>query len=352
MDQVQSEPTSSEFLALKTVSAEIGADPMLIQAAGGNTSIKDGDVMWIKASGTLLAEALQKDIFVPVDLNKMRKAVAAGEDRADQPGEFLIPGFSSLRPSIETSLHAVFDQNIVIHAHCVHTLAHAIRSDAETLLEKRLGGLNWASVAYTKPGAKLAHAVSQELGNGTDVIVLRNHGIIVAADTVGAAHALLRDVHSRLALEPEAGDLVRPDWDRLKNLSDDDRFQLPGYEALHQLALDPARCAQASVGSLYPDHVIFCGIGVAVVGDGETPQSTTERIEALGLPAPVFMFVPGAGVLVRADASSGALALMRCLADVMLRVPADADLNYLSQEQNLELLNWDAEKYRQALNAS
>lgn len=352
MDQVQSEPTSSEFLALKTVSAKIGADPMLIQAAGGNTSIKDGNVMWIKASGTLLADALQKDIFVPVDLDAMRKAVASGEDRADQPGEFLIPGFSTLRPSIETSLHAVFDQNVVIHAHCIHTLAHAIRSDADTLLKGLLDGLNWASVAYTKPGAKLARAVSEKLENDTNVIVLRNHGVIVAADTVEAAHSLLRDVHSRLALESVEENLAKPDLDRLNSLSDNCVFQLPDYEALHQLALDPVRCAQASVGSLYPDHVIFCGIGVAVVGEGETPQSTTERIEALGLPAPVFMFVPGAGVLVRADASSGAFALMQCLADVMLRVPTDASLNYLSQEQNLELLNWDAEKYRQALNAS
>ena len=30
---------------LKHVSARIGRDPMLIQAAGGNTSVKDGDVM-------------------------------------------------------------------------------------------------------------------------------------------------------------------------------------------------------------------------------------------------------------------------------------------------------------------
>lgn len=350
MNEIQSEPNSVEFSELKSVSAEIGMDPMLIQAAGGNSSVKDGNVMWIKASGTLLADALQKDIFVPVDLDEMRKAVAAGEARADQPGEFLIPGYSTLRPSIETSLHAVFDQNVVIHAHCVHTLAHAIRSDADTILGKRLEGLKWASVSYAKPGANLARAVTEKLGNGTDVIILRNHGVIVAADTVGAAHALLRDVHDRLALE--MGSMSAPDLEKLQSLSAGTDFQLPDYESLHQLALNQARCGQASFGSLYPDHVIFCGIGVAVVEQGETPVIASQRIETMGLPSPGFMLVPGSGVLVRSDASSGAIALMQCLADVLMRVPTNAQLDYLSHEQNLELLNWDAEKYRQALNAS
>ena len=69
------------------------------------------------------------------------------------------------------------------------------------------------------------------------------------------------------------------------------------------------------------------------------------------MPPPPFLIVPELGVLVRGDASAGALALLRCLLDVLTRVPSDADLIYLSQEQNLALLDWDAEKYRQALNA-
>ena len=39
-----------DMAELKRVSARLGADPMLVQSAGGNTSIKHEDVMWIKAS--------------------------------------------------------------------------------------------------------------------------------------------------------------------------------------------------------------------------------------------------------------------------------------------------------------
>ena len=46
--------------ALRTLSAKLGSDPLLVQAAGGNTSLKRDGIMWIKASGTWLRDALAK----------------------------------------------------------------------------------------------------------------------------------------------------------------------------------------------------------------------------------------------------------------------------------------------------
>lgn len=340
-------PTDPEYGALCRASADIGADPMLIQAAGGNTSIKDGDVMWIKASGTLLADALNKDIFVSVDLPDMRRAVAAGEGRADQPAEFaLVQG--GLRPSIETSLHAVFGQKVVMHAHCVHTLAHAVRKDCKALMQAPLDGLNWGIVDYVKPGANLARLVSAVAKGPVNVVVLQNHGIIVAGDTVEETYALMMDVHERLRIDPSAP--VAPDLTALASLTEGSGYTLPDYALLHQLALDPARLKQATGGSLYPDHVIFCGIGATALLDGETPDQAAAKLVNAGAPAPAFLIVPGKGVVVRRDASEANHALIRCLVDVLLRVPADADLNYLTDAQNFELLNWDAEKYRSTLN--
>ncbi len=316
--------------ALAALSAHIGADPMLIQAAGGNTSVKEGDVMWIKASGTLLAEALDKDIFVPCDLPAMRASLERGEARADQPQEFaLIPG--GLRPSIETSLHAVFPQRVVLHAHCIYTLAHAVQADPKQAIAAKLDGFNWGIVPYVKPGANLAGHVRAIVATGADVVVLGNHGIIVAAESVAEGDDLLARVHDALRLDPvpvqaaDLGDL--PDgW-------------VAGPPSLSHIARDPARLAMATGGSLYPDHVIFCGVG-ALAADAP-PQGDT----------PPFVLIPGKGALLRADASAGAQALARCLGDVLMRVPEGAELRYLTLEENGALLNWDAEKYRQALNA-
>ncbi len=349
--QSRLEPPKEDFAALREMSAKIGSDPMLVQAAGGNTSIKHDDVMWIKASGTLLADAMDKDIFVPVDLPKMQQALQDNDLLADQPAEFLIPGHSQLRPSIETSLHAVFTQSVVIHVHCVHTLAHAILRNRDAVLAERLGNFNWALVPYAKPGANLARLVGDILKSSPeiDVIVLGNHGLIVAGDTVEQAAALLDDVHQSLAIASRTQ--VAVDLDGLHNLANGSGYELPDYAPVHQLAWDKGRVRQATKGSLYPDHVIFCGIAATALAGDETPDEAAQRVVENGAPPPVFVIAPKLGVLIRRDASSGAAALLRCLGDVLSRVSPDAELMYLTTEQNLELLDWDAEKYRQALNA-
>ena len=67
----------ADFPALKAVSARIGADPLRMQGPGGNTSVKQGATMWIKASGTELARRRARDIFVAVDLVAARRCSSA-----------------------------------------------------------------------------------------------------------------------------------------------------------------------------------------------------------------------------------------------------------------------------------
>ncbi len=331
-----------DLAALKALSAEIGADPLLIQAAGGNTSVKDDTVMWIKASGTLLADALTQEIFVPVDLPAMRAAVAQHLPRADQPAEFALT--TGLRPSIETSLHAVFSQRVVVHVHCVNTLALAIRSDARAAFTSRLAGFHWAMVPYCKPGARLAGEVAAALRPETNVVILANHGLIVAADSVPAAAQLLAQVVA--ALQAPVADFTA-DMAGLVARADATYQPCPADHPLHGVATSSARLNMALSGSLYPDHVIFCGVGAVALKPDETPSHAGNR-----QPAPVFLLVPGLGALIRSDASKGAQALARCLGDVLARVPEDATVQCLTDAENADLLNWDAEKYRQALNVT
>ena len=335
----------ADSAALRDLSARIGAEPLLIQAAGGNTSVKDGAVMWIKASGTQLIEAQSREIFVPVDLVAMRASVAAGESRADQPAEFALT--QGLRPSIETALHAVFAQRVVVHVHCIQTIAWMIQSDVSAQLAQRLAGFAWAQVAYARPGAKLAALVLAALRPQTDVILLGNHGLLVAADTVAAAEALLRRVVAALELPLRA--TKPPDLACLSARAGQDFVPLPQDHPAHQIALQADLMQAALLGSLYPDHVIFLGIGATALLPAQAPEQASAARAAAGLTPPIFLLVAGAGTLIRADASAAAHALLRCLGDVLLRLPAAAVPRALSLAENAELLDWDAEKYRQAL---
>ena len=202
-------PLPHDLDDLKRCSAEIGANRLLVQAAGGNTSIKQDGVMWIKASGMQLANALDQDMFVAVDLPAMAKDIESSPHFADEPQRYLIEK-NGLRPSIETSLHAVFQQRVVLHAHCVNTIAIAVLQNAENALAIRLQNFNWAFVPYAKPGAELARSVKRVLRPETNVVVLGNHGLLVTGETVSEALDLLMRVHLALAVDLPVPRLANP----------------------------------------------------------------------------------------------------------------------------------------------
>jgi len=68
-----------------------------------------------------------------------------------------------------------------------------------------------------------------------------------------------------------------------------------------------------------------------------------------GRPEPKLIAVPGEGVLLPRDATPAIHAMARCLADVAVRVAASDPIRTLTREDELALVNWDAEKYRQSL---
>ena len=92
-----------DFMALLRLSAELGRNPLRTQAAGGNTSLKRDGIMWIKASGTWLADAEDRDVMVPVALDALMKALATGDRRAETATDFVAAELnpSGLRPSVE-----------------------------------------------------------------------------------------------------------------------------------------------------------------------------------------------------------------------------------------------------------
>ena len=327
-----------DFDALRTLSAEVGADPLLVQAAGGNTSLKDGAIMRIKASGTWLMQALEAEIFVPVDLARLRAALANGDPDSETPHVFTAPdNASGLRPSIETTVHALMPQRVVVHVHCVATIAWAVRADAEAALAAPLSGLHWAFVPYARPGLPLARAIQARIKPETDVLVLGNHGLVVAAETVADASALLRNVQARLQQPARA--ISRADLPGLTAKLAGSPYRPAPSARIHDLACDPLSLAVARRGTLYPDHIVFLGPGLRVVEHGA----------ALPADQPRMLVLPGLGVALHHEANPAAQAMALCLADVAARIDPGTALRVLSAEEEHELTHWDAEKYRQAL---
>lgn len=335
---------SDAFGALLTVSRRLGLDPLQVQGPGGNTSLKHGDAMWIKASGTWLAEAGDRDIMVPCNVGVLRAALA--QDAVAQPDQAeVVPAELNplgLRSSIETAVHAALDWPVVLHTHCVATIAMAIRRDGPDSIADILSDLDVAVVPYVKPGWDLAKAIHRTVRPETKVVILCNHGLVVCGDAVAPTEALLRIVSARL--QPNVLAPPIPESDDLAARLAGTGWRPAPSPAIHAVARDPERLAMAAGATLYPDHLIFLGPGCVSVGPNESLD-----VALTGPPRKILLF-PGEGAAVPEDASPAVLALAQCLGDVLARVPVGADLQRFTPDQEVELLDWDAEKYRQSLN--
>lgn len=322
-----------ELDQLRALSARVGAGPLLVQAAGGNTSLKQDGVMWIKASGTWLKDALARDIFVPLDHRAILDALAKNDPACESCVTFVRTDLNStgLRPSIETTVHALMPQRVVVHVHCVNTIAWAIRADGEQRLAEKLAGFTWAFIPYARPGLALAGAIASRMRPGVNVLVLGNHGLAVAAETVEAADALLAQVVTALTRPVRAA--AKVDRTALARLCTGTAYKPAVMDETHALATDPLALKRGGKAVFYPDHVVFLGVGVATSFDGNPP----------------LVAIPGQGVLIHQDAKPAIEPMGRCLADVMRRVEEHDPLVALTGTDIDRLVNWDAEKYRQTL---
>lgn len=321
-------PPDADF---RTLSARLGQDPLQVQGPGGNTSIKDGlakngIAMWIKASGTELANGEDPSIFVAVD-RQAALAEAGGAGDGTCAATVLDPN-NTLRPSIETTFHALFDWKVVAHTHSVATLVHAVTPEGRAVAKAKLAGLPVAFAPYRKPGLPLTTAIKATINGETQVVVLQNHGLICAASSVAHCDALIRDVEARLAMPV----LIAPDFKAPDSPAPD------GYVWSQEgaaLALHPRLKTLSLAGSYWPDHVVFLGPALPTSADSGAP----------------VVLVPDVGIALKADATAAQKAMLICLRDVLTRLPEDWEPEAIGGEAEAELLNWDAEKYRQALAA-
>jgi rhamnose utilization protein RhaD (predicted bifunctional aldolase and dehydrogenase) len=322
--------------------AAIGSDPLLVQGAGGNVSWKDGDTLWIKASGTWLAQAAEKDIFVPVDLAMLRDAIA-GDDFAVTP---TVCGDSILRPSIETLLHALMPQRVVLHLHAVEVLAYLVRAswqdDFAALLDR---AVEWTAVPYKKPGADLAAAVSLVLCDKVDakVVFLESHGVVIGGNNIDEIGAILTALIEALRTVPEEG--VLPTLPAAFGTNSGEWYVPVADLALHRLATDAALYARlSSQWALYPDHVVFLGGEAQTYADTETFQNLRGSKNL-----PELIFIQDVGVFTRHNFSIAKQLQLRCYYDVLIRQQRGRMVNTLLPQQINDLLNWDAEQYRMKL---
>ena len=329
-------------ISLIKITEEIGNNMNLVQGPGGNISYKKNDSLYIKASGTKMSEVRFKNIFVKVNINEIISEI---ENKSYDPIKNNCKDDQFLKPSIETSLHALMPHPYVIHVHCVNTLSWVVQKNYQDKIANALGNINWITVPYVKPGIDLARAIKDRLNEShADVILLTNHGLIAGADSPEKASRIIKKISHKLSsLEEEK---IPINITRLNQFLINKNYQLPKYEYVHQLAYSDFYSQIVSKGNLFPDQVVFLKSGFKIINNlNQFLDSSKFNFENL----PIAL-IQNKGVLVPKYFRDSNEDTLLGLSKIILKIPKNASINYLTKKDENDLINWDLEKHRQKLN--
>lgn len=372
---------------LVKISRRYGSDERFLLAGGGNTSFKDNEYLFIKASGFALS-TIEENGFVkmlrksldsiwtkeyPEDPNSREATALADLMNSKAPGE------EQKRPSVETLLH-----NAIPHAYVVHThpaLVNGLTSSqgGKNLAEELFGNkMLWIPVV--NPGYVLAvtiknamDAYQKEHNALPAFILLQNHGVFVSGDTTETIDQTYREIFSVLAER-----VVRnPDFSPVA-VSKEPVNELLGtlnriFENAGEGAGRPAEFAVNveirnfvqdrqsfhPVSSAFtPDQIVYCGREALFIDEAEPSESFIERLVAeyvgrCGV-LPNVIAVKGLGFFgFGANEKAAANAVLLFLDAVKIAVYSESfgGALFLPKDQIDFIVGWEVEHYRSKIGA-
>lgn len=345
---------------LIAISRKFGQDSRFVIAGGGNTSYKDENRLWVKASGHALA-TITEDGFAVLDrvlLNEMGEK-AYNEDtaiREEQVKNDLSVACitKDRRPSVETSLHNCMGFAFVVHLHPTLVNGLMCSVNAEAACKEIFPDALY--IEYTDPGYTLfkkvydrIKAYKAEKGKEPQVIFLQNHGIFVGGDTTAEIEGIYSEVlgklEAKVAALPEGDtavsetvtDVVPAIRQMLSRSGRGFKTLKVTKNALVDFFIDG--CSVTSTGSVTdcpgksgfdkiakpftPDIIVYCKssyIFIEAESDEEILKQAEEEIEAFvsgkGY-TPKVLLIKGIGLIAVGDSSRNAQIITDVFTDAM-----------------------------------
>jgi rhamnose utilization protein RhaD (predicted bifunctional aldolase and dehydrogenase)/NAD(P)-dependent dehydrogenase (short-subunit alcohol dehydrogenase family) len=190
----------------------IGHDTRLVQPGGGNTSIKEGDTLLVKGSGSDL-RTIGRGGFTRLSLSRLAPLRTAESMSDAEMMRFMAQCMveDGPAPSVETPLHALLPYRVIAHTHDVPTmsLTNIRDSEAERLLGELFDG-RVVYVPYVRPGFPLARAVAQLFGGESEkrrgggiaehtiALALAHHGLVVWGQDAAECYDRLVEITGRM----------------------------------------------------------------------------------------------------------------------------------------------------------
>jgi NAD(P)-dependent dehydrogenase (short-subunit alcohol dehydrogenase family)/rhamnose utilization protein RhaD (predicted bifunctional aldolase and dehydrogenase) len=370
---------------LAAMSNRYGADEDYVLAGGGNTSYKEAGILYVKGSGTSLAD-IKPEQFVRMDrrllcemVEKEYPADMSDDEREEDALASMmaarLPGEESKRPSVEATVHALFPYKLVLHVHPPLVNGLTCGKRGKELCDS-LFGEKAAWIGLTKPGLVLAQtcqrafdSYTERVGKYPQIVLLQNHGIFVAADTVEEIDFLMGHVNAQLnaqltrcvAREPDFSEVpfdrdlacsIAPALRMLTSSTGEAIAIFCTNKQVMEFVSDADKFA-ALTQVLTPDHIVYYkdeplllepGGGAGTDYGGEF----ADYVRRKGY-MPKIAAVRGLGFFALGKSRKEAdIARLLFLDAIKVMVYADAfgGVSPMDGESTDFILNWEAEKYR------
>lgn len=345
-----------EIKNLIKLSKYAGMREDIIQAGGGNTSVKiDDETMFIKSSGYQLSEMEESVGYSKVNYKKIVDYFKSHLEVKHSDEKELLEGalIEGERPSIETFLHSI-TKKYTLHTHPL--LINVFTSRTNGMEDLKSMFPNSLIIGYQTPGIFLAKEFFDkflELGNPqkANIVFLKNHGLIVSGkniDEVIELHEyILKRLEDKLKVNMQAYRNSTYLFQKTENFIENNIVYLCEDNRIRSFkennSIDKINYCFS------PDSLIYCNKKILVLNKNDDILEVTKKhileygnFNVIFFENQFYIIAPN---IKKAKEIESVLSFNL----QVLELNKNKKMDFLVEEEQNFLLNWDSEKYRKNL---
>jgi FMN phosphatase YigB (HAD superfamily)/ribulose-5-phosphate 4-epimerase/fuculose-1-phosphate aldolase len=326
-----------ELNRLKHISKYCGERFDLVQAGGGNTSVKINNLMFIKASGYNLTNIDENNGYVVMNNETLLNDI--NNNAIKEVTEYNFIG--NKRGSIETFMHSIL-KKYTIHLHPIQVNRILVTKEANSIIKEIYP--DSLVIDYFTPGIKVCNEIKEKYNN-EKVIFLINHGIIITCDNYDEIYNLLEEVLEKFESYQHL------DFSKYKNTNKisalvNDLFKTNNVSYLCEDTTikyylnNKLELFKESI--TFPDFLIYCGL--ETLFDLSYMEEYKNKYNE-----PPKIIIENGNIYINGISLSKCKEIEEVLKSNLIILDTDLNKNFLSLEEICFLNNWDAEKYRKML---
>ena len=328
----------------------------IIQAGGGNTSVKINDeTMFIKSSGYQLSEMEENVGYSKVNYKKIvdyfkNNLEIKRSDEKELLGNTLIEG---KRPSIETFLHSITEK-YTLHTHPL--LINVFTSRKNGMKELKSMFPDSLVIDYQTPGIFLAKEFFDKFSKlknpqKANIVFLKNHGLIVSGknmDEVIELHeSILETLENKLKVNMQAYRNSTFLFKKLEDFIENNIVYLCENSRIKNFIennsiKDVNYCFS-------PDSLIYCNKKILLLNKDDDMLEVIKNHSLKYGNFNVVYFENELYIIAPNVKKAKEIESVLSFNLQVLELNKNDEMDFLTEEEQNFLLNWDSEKYRKNL---